>query len=69
MNYVVFDLEFAQPNEKNRQGKQYARLPFEIIQIGAVLLDSEYRFIDTLDLKVKPRSKIIIQIKKGYSTQ
>ena len=38
MNYIVFDLEWNQsPNGKERENP---RLPFEIIEIGAVKLNS-----------------------------
>ena len=38
MNYIVFDLEWNQcPGGKEKENK---KLPFEIIQIGAVKLDA-----------------------------
>ena len=45
MNYIVFDLEWNQcPYGK---GQENERIPFEIIEIGAVKLNSERQIIDT----------------------
>ena len=45
MNYIVFDLEWNQcPDGKEKEIKD---MPFEIIEIGAVKLDSQRRVIDT----------------------
>ena len=43
MNYIVFDLEWNQSPD----GKKFenARLPFEIIEIGAVKLDKDKNII------------------------
>lgn len=50
MQYIVFDLEFNQDfNEKN-----LASYPNEIIQIGAVKLNSKFDFIDNFSRYVKP---------------
>ncbi len=55
MHYIVFDLEFNQdltsmmPNSDNT-----IKCPFEIIQIGAVKLDSEYNTAVTFNRYVKP---------------
>ena len=44
MNYIVFDLEWNQcPYGKDRENK---RLPFEIIEFGAVKLDENREVID-----------------------
>lgn len=52
MNYIVFDLEWNQcPDGKEKEIKD---MPFEIIEIGAVKLDSQRRVIDTLT-KYSPR--------------
>ena len=41
MNYIVFDLEWNQcPYGKERENR---RLPFEILEIGAVKLDEKWR--------------------------
>lgn len=53
MNYIVLDLEWNQccggHNNEN------PRIPFEIIEIGAVKLDSKFNLIDTYSSIVKPR--------------
>lgn len=52
MNYIVFDLEWNQcPYGKERENK---RLPFEIIEIGAVKLDEERNVIDTFQELIRP---------------
>lgn len=48
MNYIVFDLEFNQTSPIN------PKLPFEIIQIGAIKLDENFNIISTLDSLVRP---------------
>ncbi|WP_238883099.1 3'-5' exonuclease [Clostridium sp. YIM B02551] len=57
MNYIIFDLEF-------NQGYKYAKkddspinpsCPFEIIQIGAVKLNSEFNIISSYNRLVKPQ--------------
>lgn len=53
MNYIVVDFEWNQsPYGKNTSNK---RLPFEIIEIGAVKLDEEGREIDRFDEVIKPK--------------
>ena len=45
MNYIVFDLEWNQcPYGKERGNK---RLPFEIIEIGALKLDENRNYKDS----------------------
>lgn len=70
MNYIVFDLEWNQcPYGKERENK---RLPFEIIEIGAVKLDEERRIIDRFQEIIRPsvyhrlhfRTKEILDIDK-----
>ena len=52
MNYVVFDLEWNQcPYGKDREIK---RLPFEIVEIGAVLLNEKKEILDTFHSYVRP---------------
>ncbi|MCQ4725291.1 exonuclease domain-containing protein [Anaerotignum faecicola] len=57
MNYIVLDLEFNQPyNFKN--GKRTVlepKVPFEIIQFGAVKLDNNFNITDKFDYFVKPQ--------------
>ncbi len=52
MNYIVFDLEWNQcPYGKDREVK---RLPFEIVEIGAVKLDQNRGLIDLYHRIIKP---------------
>ena len=52
MNYIVFDLEWNQcPYGK---GKENPKLPFEIIEIGAVKMDGERNVLGTFHRIVKP---------------
>lgn len=52
MKYIVFDLEWNQSNTGEEE--EAARLPFEIIEIGAVKLDDKYVIIDEFNQLVKP---------------
>lgn len=53
MNYIVVDLEWNQsPSGKQ---KSLERLPFEIIEIGAVKLDTDLNSIDSFDGIIKPQ--------------
>lgn len=53
MDYVVFDLEWNQcPYGKERANK---KLPFEIIEIGAVKLDQNRRQTDSFHRVIRPR--------------
>ncbi|PXV85323.1 exonuclease [Lachnotalea glycerini] len=52
MNYIVLDLEWNQcPDGKVKENKE---LPFEIIEIGAVKLDSNYNKIGEFSELIKP---------------
>ena len=53
MNYVVFDLEWNQ--SPIGQAGEHPRMPFEIIEIGAVKLDEKYQFVDEFRRLIKPR--------------
>lgn len=55
MNYIVFDMEFNQDFATDRD-KEEEKPPFsfEIIQIGAVKLDSKFHTIATFNRYVKP---------------
>lgn len=57
MNYIVFDLEFNQGYKYKRKNKSRinTKCRFEIIQIGAVKLNSNLQTVDRLDLLVKPK--------------
>lgn len=53
MNYIVFDLEWNQcPYGKEQENE---RIPFEIIEIGAVKLDSDKKIIDEYHTLIQPR--------------
>ncbi|MBR2189135.1 MAG: exonuclease domain-containing protein [Eubacterium sp.] len=53
MNYIIFDLEWNQcPYGKSRENK---KLPFEIIEIGAVKLNQDFAVADSLHLLIRPR--------------
>lgn len=52
MNYIVLDLEWNQPMDA--QEKINEQLPFEIIEIGAVKLNSDKEQIGTFSKVVKP---------------
>ena len=53
MNYIVFDLEWNQ----SPGGKKYSnsRLPFEIIEIGAVKMNEERETVDVFQRLIKPQ--------------
>lgn len=54
MNYIVFDLEWNQcPGGKEKENK---KLPFEIIQIGAVKLDDSGKNADSFRKRSGPGS-------------
>lgn len=55
MNYIVFDLEFNQ-DLSSYQGyfKDGSKYPFEIIQIGAIKLDSSFNTIGSFNSYIKP---------------
>ncbi len=56
MEYIVFDLEFNQGFDKeNNKTVSNERCPFEILQIGAIKLDSNFNVIDTFSSFVKPQ--------------
>ncbi len=50
MRYIVFDLEFNQ----DVSGERFSKSLFEIIQIGAIKLDSNFNTLDTFSHLVKP---------------
>lgn len=53
MNYIVFDLEWNQSASGKRHTNK--KMPFEIIEIGAVKLNSDMRETDKFNELVKPR--------------
>ena len=63
MNYIVFDLEWNQcPYGKEREND---KLPFEIIEIGAVKLNEQFEIIDNFQCLVQP----MVYKKLHYRTQ
>lgn len=52
MNYIVLDLEWNQSNIKT---EEIEKLPFEIIEIGAIKLNDECTMIDEFSELVKPQ--------------
>lgn len=55
MKYIVFDLEFNQGfDQKNEKTVPDENCPFEIIQIGAIKLNSKLELIDTFNSYIKP---------------
>ena len=61
MNYIIFDLEWNQ----SPGGKKYSnsRLPFEIIEIGAVKLNEERKQVDVFQ---RLRNKAIKTLGKEF---
>ena len=53
MKYIVFDLEWNQ--SPSGHAGEHPRMPFEIIEIGAVKLDEKYNIIDEFSRLVKPK--------------
>ena len=55
MNYIVVDFEWNQPYTMQHIVQYPFRLNGEIIQIGAVKLDEEFREVDRFDMLIRPR--------------
>ena len=53
MDYIVFDLEWNQGFSDN--GYEEPRMPFEIIEIGAVRLDKKFNLVDQYSSIIRPR--------------
>lgn len=61
MNYIVFDLEWNQsPNGKKNS---VADMPFEIIQIGAVKVNSEFQITEEFNRFIKPKEYLQLHSK------
>ena len=54
MYYIVFDMEWNQPFSKESAVQSPIYFAGEIIQIGAIKLDEQYRAVDCLDLLIAP---------------
>lgn len=50
MNYIVLDLEWNQ----GKPEKHIREMPFEIVEIGAVKLNSSYKVMDSFRVLIKP---------------
>ncbi len=56
MEYIIFDLEFNQGFDKTlNKTVSNEKCPFEIIQIGAIKLDSNFKVIETFNSYIKPQ--------------
>ncbi len=67
MDYIVFDLEWNQcPSGKK---KENGKLPFEIIEIGAIKYNSKKKYVDTFHALIKPQvyHSLHFQIRKVVS--
>ena len=53
MNYIVMDLEWNQ--SYNGHLGEHPRMPFEIIEIGAVKVDKNFKIIDEYSSIIKPK--------------
>lgn len=51
MNYIIFDLEW---NQADRKGEEDPRLPFEIVEIGAIKLNSSFEKIGEFSRLIRP---------------
>ncbi len=54
MNYIIFDLEWNQPSTPEAAVTEPLYITGEIIQIGAVKLDSSFEIVDELRLYIRP---------------
>lgn len=69
MEYIVFDLEFNQGFDRSlNKTVSNERCPFEIMQIGAIKLDSNFNIIDTFNSFVKPEIYKVIHPFVGKMT-
>ncbi len=69
MDYIVLDMEWNQPYYAKQIIKKPVKLYGEIVQIGAVKLDSEFNITDTFKTMVTPRyykrmNKMVSQLTK-----
>jgi len=53
MNYIVFDLEWNQ-SPRGKEGENH-KIPFEIIEIGAVKLDENLNKVDDFSVVIRPK--------------
>ena len=55
MQYIVLDMEWNQPWDMKQAKKKPIYLKGEIIQIGAVKLDENFKIVDTFKVLISPR--------------
>lgn len=55
MNYIVFDMEWNQPSGRTKLITEPVKLHGEIIQIGAVKLDSDFKAVEDIEFTVSPK--------------
>ncbi len=55
MNYIILDMEWNQVFSKFKIIKKPLRLVGEIIQIGAVKLDENFRYVDNFKIGIQPK--------------
>lgn len=55
MNYIILDMEWNQALDKAHAIQKPVQLRGEIIQIGAVKADEDFRLIDTLKINIAPK--------------
>lgn len=55
MNYIIFDMEWNQPADISMMVTQPLCVTGEIIEIGAVKLDDDFKLIDELRLYITPK--------------
>ena len=55
MNYIIFDMEWNQPADLSMMVTDPLPVTGEIIEIGAVKLDDDFRIIDELRLFITPK--------------
>lgn len=62
LNYIVLDMEWNQPFSKEHiKIRNGVRLVGEIVQIGAVKLDSSGNICDKFEIKIAPRQYTVLQ--------
>ena len=55
MNYIIFDMEWNQPADPSAMVTDPCPVTCEIIEIGAVKLDDDFKVIDELRLYISPK--------------
>jgi inhibitor of KinA sporulation pathway (predicted exonuclease) len=61
LNYIVFDLEYNQPSPLNKRlaitmgTERPEYFKFEILQIGAIKIDENFKYISNFKMYVKPK--------------